>query len=83
MLPFATAHIAHLCAKAYERGWGLKPLNDVYHSTCLNNLFKRRVSFKISSYCAKQTSSFFSHINTKYLITVNIFLLFNATLLAT
>ena len=70
MLPFATAHIVHFCAKAYKRGWGFKP----------SSLLIRRVSFDISSYCAKQTSSFFSHINTKYLIIVNIFLLFNATM---
>ena len=25
MLPLATAHIAHLCAKAYSGGWGFKP----------------------------------------------------------
>ena len=70
MLPLATAHITHLCAKAYKRGWGLKP----------SSLLIRRVSFEITSYCPKQTSSFFSHINAKYLIIVNIFLLFNATL---
>ena len=63
MLPLATAHIAHSCAKAYERGWGFKP----------SSLLIRRVSFEISSYCIKQTSSFFSHINAKYLIIVNIF----------
>ena len=70
MLPLATAYIAHLCAKAYKRGWGFKP----------SYLMIRRVSFEISSYCAKQTSSFVSHINAKYLIVVNNFLLFNATL---
>ena len=64
MLPLATAHIAHLCAKAYTGGWGFKP----------SSLLIRRVSFEISSYYAKQTSSFFSHIDAKYLIIVNIFL---------
>ena len=63
MLPLATAHIAHLCAKAYKRGWGFKP----------SSLLIRCVSFEISSYCTKQTSSFFSHTNAKYLIIVNIF----------
>ena len=63
MLSFATANIAHLCAKAFKKGWGFKP----------SSLLIRRVSFEISSYCAKQTSSFFSHINMKYLIIVNIF----------
>ena len=62
MLPLATAHIAHLCAKAYTGGLGFTP----------SSVLIRRVSFKISSYCAKQTSSFFSHINAKYLIIVNI-----------
>ena len=62
MLPLATAHIANLCAKAYTGGWRFKP----------SSLLIRRVSFKISSYCAKQTSSFFFHINAKYLIIVNI-----------
>ena len=70
MLPFATAHKAHLCAKAYKRGWGFKP----------SSLLIQHVSFEISSYCAKQTSSFFSLINTNYLTIVNVFLLFNATL---
>ena len=73
MLPLATAHIAHLCAKANKRGWGFKPFS-------LESLLIRRVSFEITCYCPKQTSSFFSHINAKYLIIVNIFLLFNATL---
>ena len=73
MLPLAIAHIAHLCTKAYKRGWGFKP----------SSLLIQCVSFKISSYCAKQTSSFFSRINAKYLFIVNIFLLFNATLSAT
>ena len=63
MLPFATTHVAHLCAKAFKRGWGFKP----------SSLLIRCVSFEISSYCAKQTSSFFSHIDTKYFIIVNIF----------
>ena len=63
MLPLATAHIAHLCAKVYKRRWGFKP----------SSLLIRRVSFEISCYCAKQTSSFFSHTNAKYLIIVNIF----------
>ena len=63
MLPLATAHIAHLCAKAYKKGWGFKP----------SSLLIRRVSFEILSYCAKQTSSFVSHINAKYLIMVNNF----------
>ena len=63
MLPFATTHVAHLCVKAYAGEWGFK----------LSSLLIRRVSFEISSYCAKQTSSFFSHIITKYLIIVNIF----------
>ena len=76
MLPLATAHIAHLCAKAYKRGWKFKP-------SSLESLLIRRVSFEITSYCPKQTSSFFSHINAKYLIIVNIYLLFNATLQAT
>ena len=65
MLPLTTAHIAHLCAKAYTGEWGFKP----------SSLLIRRTSFEISSYCAKQASSFFtySHINTKYLIIVNNF----------
>ena len=38
MLPLATAHIAHLCAKAYtHKGWAFKPSSllirrTVYHS---------------------------------------------------
>ena len=52
MLPLATAHIAHLCAKAYTGGGGGggggKP-------SCL---LIRRILLEISSYCAKQTSSF-------------------------
>ena len=52
MLPFATAHIAHLCAKAYTGGWGFKP----------SSLLIRRISFKISPYCAKQTSFFYTLI---------------------
>ena len=63
MSPLATAHIAHLCAKTYKRGWGFKP----------SSLLIRRVSLEILFNCAKQTSSFFSHINTKNLIIVNIF----------
>ena len=49
MLPLATAHIAHLCAKAYTGGWGFKP----------SSLLIRRILLEISSYCAKQTSSAF------------------------
>ena len=52
MLPLATAHIAHLRAKAYTGGWGFKP----------SSLLIRRILFKISPYCAKQTSSFFTLI---------------------
>ena len=69
MLGLATAHVAHLCAKAYKWGWGFKP----------SSLLIRRVSFEISSYCAKKKLLLYSHINTKYLIIVNNFLLFNAT----
>ena len=47
MLPLAIAHIAHLRAKAYTRGWGFKP----------SSLLIRRILFKISPYCAKQASS--------------------------
>ena len=64
MLPLATAHIAHLCAKAYTGGCGFKP----------SSLLIRRISLEISSYCAKQKSSSFPLINTKYLIIVNNFL---------
>ena len=52
MLPLATAHIAHLGAKAYTGGWGFKP----------SSLLIRHISFEISFYCAKQTSSFFTLI---------------------
>ena len=54
MLPLATAHIAHLCAQAYTEGWGFKSFS----------LLIRRISisFEISPYCAKQTSSFFTLI---------------------
>ena len=44
MLPLATAHIAHLCAKAHKERF--KP----------SSLLIRCISFEISSYCAKQTS---------------------------
>ena len=52
MLPLATAHIAHLCAKAYTGRWGFKP----------SSLLIRHISFEISPYCAKQASSFFTLI---------------------
>ena len=52
MLPLATANIAQLCAKAYTGGWGFKP----------PSVLIRRMSFETSSYCAKQTSSFFTLI---------------------
>ena len=48
MLPLATAHIAHLRAKAYTGGF--KP----------PSLLIRSISFEISSYCEHQTSSFFT-----------------------
>ena len=52
MLPLATAHIAHLWAKAYAGGWEIKP----------SSLLIRPLSFEISFYCAKQASSFFTFI---------------------
>ena len=61
MLPLATAHIAHLCAKVYTEGWGFKP----------SSLLIQRISFEISSYCAKPNKLLlYSHVNTKYLIIV-------------
>ena len=63
MLGLATAHVAHLCAKAYKGGWGFKPSSRLI----------RRVSFEISSYRAKKKLLPYSHINTKYLIIVNNF----------
>ena len=68
MLQLATAHIAHLQwdgglnhAGLNTVGWGFKPSSQLI----------RRISLEISSYCAKQTNSSFSRINTKYLIIVN------------
>ena len=68
MLQLATAHIAQLQwdgglnhAGLNTVGWGFKPSSQLI----------RRISLEISSYCAKQTSSSFSRINTKYLIIVN------------
>ena len=69
MLPLATAHIAHLWAKAHTGGWGFKPSSLLIQ--------RRPISFKISPsllflYYSNKLL-LYSHINTKYLITVNNF----------
>ena len=52
MLQLATAHIAHLCAKAYAGGWGFKP----------SYLLIRRISFEISLIAQnKQATSLLSY----------------------
>ena len=58
MLPLATAHIAHLCAKAYTGGGGLNhpPIDPTY---IIRNIVLLSKTNKLLLY---------SHSNTKYLI---------------
>ena len=66
MLPLATAHIAHLCAKTYTGGWGFKP----------SSLLIRRMSYIIRNIVLlRKTNKLLlsSHINFRYLIIVNNF----------
>ena len=65
MLPLATAHIAHLCAKAYTGGWGFKPFLPIIPTYIIQNIALLRKTNKLLLY---------SHIiNTKYLIIINNF----------
>ena len=59
MLPLATAHIAHLCAEAYTRGWGFKPYSPIDPTYIIRNIALLRKTNKLLLY---------SHINTKYSI---------------
>ena len=63
MLPLATAHIAHLCAKAYTGNGGqtILPIDPTF---IIRNIVLLRIRNKLLLY---------SHINTKYLIIVNNF----------
>ena len=64
MLPLATAHIAHLCAKAYTGGWRFKTILPIDPTYIIRNIALLRKTNKLLLY---------SHINTKYLIIVNNF----------
>ena len=57
MLPLATAHIAHLCAKAYTGAWEFKP-----PSLLIRHISFEKIEKQFEILLRKQTSSFFTLI---------------------
>ena len=64
MLPLATAHIAHLCSKAYTGGWGVETILLTDPTYIIRNIVLLRKTNKLL---------FSSHIIAIYLIIVNNF----------